>query len=823
MRRLALLLMFFTALAARPCGPDFPFATFVLTSGPDGDYALYAAGHLGVPQTAYRTRHLVLAWDYLTHRPLSPAEQHEAALANQHFLRYDGPNQVNSDATPDAIPQPIQAWFATRTAFGPLPASAPHTPEDTTIATNKMLPGNTYQTFSNCLDDAYLTATRTLTTRIAAYGKANPAVADWVTGQDAVFSNCGGDKNPTLPSAAPANAPLWLQQDRAYQLAAAHFYALDYDTAITQFRAIAADTTSPWSPIARYLVARTIIRKASVADDQLTYPQGTTAQQQAALSQYRSTLTLAKDELLSLRDDPKQAALHNAANDLLDYVNLRLQPDQQAQVLAARLQAPHPHHFGQALIDLTWLRTNPTDPTLAAPLNTPRPGPSELLAWLNDITACDRTPNAFDGTPSPHTPADCTHAQTDILTHYRSTHATVWLLAALMVAQPSDPSTQELLTAAASVPATDPGYTAITYHRLRLSPRTPATRSQLLTLLPTLDKPNASTTNLFTALNAASAPTLDDFLRSAPRRPADETSMIEQGEDVYPAPTEDVCGTRIAPNTTLLFDADAAIAFNQQLPLRLLAASAESTILPTNLRYQVAQSAWARAVLLDQPAIARRMAPILIACRPAWKPVLDAYNASTTPDDLHANGQLALMRFASTEPSVRQGEERRNGFATYDSFRQNWWCMAVPQPGGTVDDFPTFQFHSNYGPQVLAQHPPPPFLTPADLAEATTEADQLRKIPSASTYFATQALAWMKAHAPASPKADPRTPDILGEADRVLRNSCRTERPYDATTGQPTGDPNNPLLTANLAHALFDALHNNYPASPWTRRYKTWQ
>jgi hypothetical protein len=176
------------------------------------------------------------------------------------------------------------------------------------------------------------------------------------------------------------------------------------------------------------------------------------------------------------------------------------------------------------------------------------------------------------------------------------------------------------------------------------------------------------------------------------------------------------------------------------------------------------------------------------------------------------------MRFASTEPSVRQGEERRNGFATYDSFRQNWWCMTVPQPGGTVDDFPTFQYHDNYGPQVLAQHPPPPFLTAADLAEATTEADQLRKIPSASTYFATQALAWMKQH-----PADARTPDILGEADRVLRNSCRTERPYDDKTGQPTGDPNNPLLTANLAHALFDALHNNYPTSPWTKRYKTWQ
>jgi hypothetical protein len=70
---------------------------------------------------------------------------------------------------------------------------------------------------------------------------------------------------------------------------------------------------------------------------------------------------------------------------------------------------------------------------------------------------------------------------------------------------------------------------------------------------------------------------------------------------------------------------------------------------------------------------------------------------------------------------------------------------------------------------------------------------------------------------------DPRTPDILGEADRALRNSCRTERPSDPTSGQPTGDPNDPTLTPNLAHSLFDALHQNYPQSPWTKRYKSWE
>ena len=70
---------------------------------------------------------------------------------------------------------------------------------------------------------------------------------------------------------------------------------------------------------------------------------------------------------------------------------------------------------------------------------------------------------------------------------------------------------------------------------------------------------------------------------------------------------------------------------------------------------------------------------------------------------------------------------------------------------------------------------------------------------------------------------DPRTPDLLGEADRALRNSCRTEVAEDSKTGKPTGDPNDPNLTPNLARALFLALHTHYPQSPWTKRYTSWE
>jgi hypothetical protein len=811
------------ALPASSCGPDFPFATFILPHGPGGDYLTYARGHIGILQPGYRTRNLVIAFDYLTHHPLSSSDQQQAAAVNHQFL---DSWQADEDARKSAPPSGFQTWIAARTTLGPIDGYTP----DAQLATDRSLPGSQYDSFPNCLDDAFATAARTLASLSKTYGPTNPSVTDWTRGQDAVFSNCGDGKPvtfygpgkpptpppaPHLPAAVPASAPLWLQQDCAYQLAAAHFYALDFDAAIASFRAIAADHASPWSVVSRYLIARTLTRKTTLSDAQLTYPQGTPAQQAAAHALLLSNLAQAQKELLAMSSDPHMEPMQTAIGNLLDYVNLRLQPQAQAAVLAQRLQNPNTRNFGQALIDLTWLRTNPDDSSKPPPLQGPAPDPSGMIDWITDLNDLDLAPDPITGNPGPHTAADAARATTDILHHWQSTHLTVWLVAALMVAKPSDPITPELIRAAGAIPTSDPAYVAVAYHRLRLMPHDAATREQLLALLPAIkEHENISTLNQFVALDATSAPTLDSWLSTTRRVPASESSFMEQGEDVIPAPTTDVCGTRVVPDTTKLFDADAANAFNRDLPLRLLAASAESSVLPENLRYQVAQAVLVRAILLDQPVIARRMTPLLVHCRAAWAPVLAAYNASTTPNERQLNGLLALMRFASTEPSVRYGEERRNGFATYDDYRQNWWCSTVPRPYGTVDDNPSYQ----HNPSNAAPLPTPLFLTSADTSEAATERAALEKVPSASQYFATQALAWQKLH-----PSDPHTPDLLGEADRVLRNSCRTELPYDEKTNKYIGDPNNPNLTTNLAHAIFIVLHKDYPQSAWAKRYKSWE
>src|SRR5262249_44123678 len=127
---------------------------------------------------------------------------------------------------------------------------------------DRSTPGTDYAFFPNCTKNAFETASDTLSDRMSAHGPSDPGVVDWVKAQDAVFSNCAAGKQ--TPEDAPVGAPDWLVKDRAYQKAAAKFYSMDYEDAKQSFRDIAHDFDSPWRETADYLVARTLIRQASL-------------------------------------------------------------------------------------------------------------------------------------------------------------------------------------------------------------------------------------------------------------------------------------------------------------------------------------------------------------------------------------------------------------------------------------------------------------------------------------------------------------------------------------------------------------------------------
>lgn len=811
------------AIPGNSCGPFFPDVVFVQNTSPDGPYAAYAAGQLGIPQPGYRVQDLVVAYDWLNGHGLSAGEQQQAVALDR--IR-------NNSGYDDPAKQPgYVAWLAARKDSGvpeppspkPQEGSFQSTPE---LNGDRLVPGESYQSFTNCLDVAFATAADTFKARKTAHPSDNASLADWIHGQDAVFANCNGSGDK-MPADAPANAPEWLKQDRAYQQAAAKFYQTDYDAAITRLNAIAADTSSPWHPIARLVAARAMIRRATIG--QITeLPTAAIATPDAPYSEARekaqtayrnlvrqkapARLAEARDALQAILADPAMQPYHTDAAGLLDFVNLRLDPAAQAEVLAARLTAPDrpqtPGRFQQSLIDLRY-SLYPPDASADADAAAKYPQPtSPLFAWMDAMRSFapyQRSDNADPDADAHSAKARQTRAQmaADALAQWHKTHADTWLIAAISNTDPGDTSAAELIEAATKVPKDSPAWTAATYQRLRLMPNPAAMRAALAVIQPEIQHaPQRSTINLFQLLNQRSAPTLAGFLHDAASLPAGITFDTDTPE----APTDtanpdSLCGVNGSQATTFLFNPDAATILNTRMPLALLAEAAEDKQLPRNLSFQIAQSTWTRAVLLNQTEIAHRMSPLLIGCYPAWKPWLDNYDSAANADDRRAASLLALMRFPSTEPLVRAGTERENGFAKYSEFRDNWWTAsdtAQPPSSSDPDGKPATFFGTK--PASRAELPDPPFLTAADRAAAEQEVAALRTTPCSSDYFATAALDWQKQH-----PADPRTLDILGFAERAIRNGCRTD------------------ATRELNHRLFVIVQTKYPKSEWAKRYRTWE
>jgi hypothetical protein len=807
-------------IPANSCGPFFPEAVFVQNTMPDGPYDAYAKGEIGIPQPGYRVQDLVIAYDWLNGQGLSANEQQQAVALSQTQLArgYDDPSKHPG----------FVSWLAARKDSGvPEPPAPPaqsgfHIAQD--LNGDRPAPGESYQIFANCLDPAFATAADTFKSRRTAYAPDTASLADWIHGQDAVFANCNGSGD-TMPADALVSAPDWLRQDRAYQQAAAKFYQTDYDGAIARLKSIAADTSSPWHQIARLVEARAFIRRATIG--QITevpaaaveapnapYREDRAKAQRAyadlAKQKQPERLAEARDALNAILADPEMQPYHADAAGLLDFVNLRLDPAAQANVLAARLTAPErpqtPGVFQQALIDLHSYLYPPYANQATAPMTKSPATTAALFPWMEAM----RTTAPVERTGWSDQPIDLAkvgqqraQATADALAQWRSTHAGTWLIAALSNAQSGDADAPELIQAAAKLPQDAPAWTAATYNRLRLMSDLAATRSDLAAVEPSLLRaPQRSTINLFKLLNLRAAPTLADFLRQAAALPAGITTMDSGFPDAPDTkPETNLCNLNGSQATTLLFNPDAAAILNTRMPLTLLANAAEDKNLPRNLSFQIAQSAWTRAVLLNRTDVAKQMSPILTGCYPAWKQWLDDYDNATTENDRQVAALLALMRFPSNAPLVSAGMERNHGFAGYSVYRDNWWAAstaATPSssenPGGTSATFFGTQ------PPDRAALPDPPFLTVQDRDAAGSEIAALRTTPCSSDYFAAAALDWQRQH-----PDDPRTLDVLGFAERAVRNGCRTK------------------ATAELNHRLFVIVQTKYPKSEWAKKYTTWE
>jgi hypothetical protein len=682
----------FLLVAVMACGPDYEPEVFVPANHPEKP-ALFAQGHLGVLQSGYFHAELVVAYRYLSGGKLSNVEKdayNPPELSPEELAAYRAQQEARVAA------QPINRWLKAREdAHAAPPAAEVQIAQDRVIETKR--DGWVERDDQlNCPDAAYATAADTLENRLKTWGSGSAELMEWVRGQDAVFSNCA--KPGTMPAAAQAGWSTALRQDRAYQIAAAKFYVLDFDGAIADFVAIGRDKASPWSRWGEYLAARAEVRKAANT--------GKTADYGELANFDMDGLKAAQARLLKLQQQTNDSEVRHAAAAELGFIEVRLEPAKRLDQVSNALAGPQPdREFKQDMKDLDFLM----DHNVA--------GDTDLVRWIRNIQGA--------GTPVIVKSATGETTTEEGLSVWRQEHRLPWLVAAIAKGD----AEIELMDAAAEVKPDSPAYATVNYYRIGLmlgAGKRVEARALADTMIAGLG-PNdmASTRNAFLAERMQTARSLAEFLADAPRTMIESESSNAEMAQCVGTGAANRCAAKIPPRQ---FDVDAAGFFNTQMPLDLWEEAAQSSALPKNLRDAVAWAAWMRALGLGDAAAAKRMSGLLP----------DAVR-KTSGDSDGFPATLALLRNPGLRPYLEQGVQRSVTYAMLDDYRDNWWGSRWGDGDWRVE---------SYGTDNLKAEPPghTDFLTAQQQKQAADEDARLNALPVAAVWLGQRAIAYVKAH-----------------------------------------------------------------------------
>jgi tetratricopeptide (TPR) repeat protein len=731
-----------TALA---CGPFTLEAIFVHTVHPTYPLTQFAAGRIGVVQPSYARSYLYTAYRYLSGRTFSPAEQ--KAMVELWKERLD----FRSDSNPEDW---SKGWLEARKKVAGV---QDHGAID--VYRNREKP-NEYESYVNCNKDSFDTAAATLNERITKYGADNPALQSWVAAQDVVFSNC--TSGTAIPDPLPPTDDALLRADRAYQIAAAYFYSTNFDEAEKGFETIAADSSSPWRRIAPYLIARTLVRKASIG----------------APEQKQESLRAAESQLAKILADENSARLHAAATRLANLVRLRLHPVERVRELGRILLVEKQNdNLKQDLWDYTALLDSVLD--IDAPNPLPAAGNDDLTDWIAVLQQTDS--------------GSVDHA----VERWQATRTDPWLVAALSKVDAKHPKASELVSQALNVRPTAAAFASARFHAVRLLMES-GKNDEARTLLDQLLKTNetqfdASSLNLLRSKRMLLATTLADFLTYAPRIPP-ALSWNDDGREI-PAEDESVSNETKALKNQSWFDYDSGQALNERIPLSVLKEAAKNTTLPEPLRRDLAQATWLRAVILGDTKTADQVAPTLSALVPELSSLLNAYLSAATPEAKKFAAIYAWLKFPGLEPVVDIGIGRREPLNKQDSYRDNWWCGAAFHPTEGENE------SEGEGPVSFTAHDTQMllFLSAAERAKGEQELKARALVTAAPNYISQQVIQWATKN-----PADQRVPEALHLAVTTTRYGCTDEQ------------------TGRWSKAAFDLLHRKYPNSTWAKKTPYW-
>jgi len=662
---------------------------------------------------------------------------------------------------------------------------------------------NTMQASPTCLyGDAFRNASKTLAERLARTNgdkTAGPFVLHWLQAQEVVFYAC--DKEPAPLPALPARAPAWLQADQAYQQAAWRFYTNDLDGADAAFAEIAADKTSPWRDLAAYMRLRVLARQNPGNDGAPPDRESADKESPEALEQ-QAELTKAVDAIaLPLLKNPRLKALHPSVHRLAEALRIRyLTPATRVQRLADGLKTIGTPDAAAARLLLLNHEFRACGFFFACTYIGPTQ-PSDLVQWLSTV-------RGFKGRGSDRDPSD-KWRETRSWSRYQRTHELTWLMAAAslvpVAGKADDKREAELQAALAAVPEDHPARFAATQLRAQRLFAQGRFKEARELVAGALDSPliahSPSGQTFVKALLLPTASSEEEWRRLAIR------PVIAR---------RDPEAQEAKPNAVPLasaFDDDVVRFLNTRAPLAMWLRLAVDPALSPALRDTLLETAWTRAVLVEDYATAHRAAELRIASTQTTTQNAPAKGADAiagirrsltlATTDTAAWHRLLLERMASATETLQPPHWPDAGWYVRPTPLAPW-IVSTYDPNAAVGSYGkwcTSLGMPTSGPKAAspADFEMPAFVPQEERARQAALVAKLRTIPQDSIYFTQESLALMQRN-----RADPLVPQALSVAVKMARYTCQ-----DKAVG-------------DWSRKGLQALHANYPNSTWAANTPYW-
>ena len=734
---LALLSVTFGANPAFSCGPFFPEALFTHVASDE-----MIRGNVGVIHSSYKSYYLVPAYRYLEGLGMGPEEQQAMLAMGGGGADADGNNwfkqwvAIRATVVKAGTPERLRSFFGDG------------------IYRYEVKDG--HDAYLNCHSGAFQSAVNTLRDRIGKFGRDSEEVAEWVRGQDTVFSNC--ERGHHIPGPVDKATDKLIRHDRDYQIAAAHFYAGDFVKAGELFEKIARERSSPWSGLSGYLAARALVREATVNSEE-----GRTVNVRA--------MARAEAMLRSILEDKTLARHHAPARDLLGYARAMSKPAEYTRDLARTLTGKNPgremfrywkeySHMLRKMDDRTRMRARGID---------------DLTDWI--LTVQDEGRQSLE----------------NALRKWRETSKSAWLVAAISKISPDHPDVPSLLSAAAGIETGSPAYPSAQYHRIRLLVES-GKHSEARKILDSLYaekkiRLSPADGNLFVGLRFRTSSDVGEFVRYAQRWPVCIADTIEgctrepRRED---APKHEQPG---------YLDRDAETVINEYMPLALLRRLAADQAMEKGIRKELAMAAFVRAAVTGNDAAVLDSLPVLSPFFPEAKKLLSDLAKAGAAEERRFLTAYLMLQYPAMKPHVTGNIGRGIPESKIDNYRRNWWCSPKRETASADPSPAELNGQPGIKAPVKRKDLYPLFLSRPEMAQTERELQDLAKIAPGPNYLTDVVLKWAEKGG-----GDPRIPHALHLAVRSTRYGCTDKD----TTG--------------YSRQAFKLLHGRYPKSKWAKQ-----